>query len=59
MKELLPSVANPAALYEEVIRAREDIIRYAPTGVILGDTPQAIADTLFNRYVERRQPLAA
>lgn len=59
VQKLLPSVANPAALYEELIRAREDIIRYAPTGIILGNDPQAIADSLFNRYVERLQTLAA
>jgi hypothetical protein len=59
VQKLLPKVANPAGLYAELIRAREDIIRYAPTGVILGDTPQTSANELFNRYVERVQPLAA
>jgi hypothetical protein len=59
VQKLLPSVANPTALYEELIRPREDIIRYAHTGVILGDDPQASADMLFSRYVERVQALAA
>lgn len=59
VQKLLPSVANPTALYEELIRPREDIIRYAHTGVILGDDPQASADALFSRYVERVQALAA
>ncbi|QQZ29234.1 DUF3037 domain-containing protein [Thiothrix subterranea] len=59
VQKLLPSVANPAVLHEELIRPREDIIRYAHTGVILGDDPQASADELFSRYVQREQALAA
>jgi hypothetical protein len=59
VQKLLPTVANPAALYEELIRPREDIIRYAPSGIILGDDPQTVADSLFDRYVARVQPLAA
>lgn len=59
VQKLLPSVTNPAALHEELIRPREDIIRYAHTGVILGNTPQVSADELFSRYVQREQALAA
>lgn len=59
VQKLLPTVANPTGLYEELIRPREDIIRYAPTGVVTGDNPQQSADQLFNRYVNREHSLAA
>lgn len=59
VQKLLPTVANPVGLYEELIRPREDIIRYAPTGVVTGDNPQQSADQLFNRYVNREHSLAA
>lgn len=59
VQKLLPTVANPTALHEELIRPREDIIRYAPTGVILGEDASTNAEELFHRYVQRDLAKAA
>lgn len=53
VQKLLPTVVNPTALHEELIRPREDIIRYALGGLILGEDAGASADELFRRYVQR------
>ncbi|MEZ5537774.1 MAG: DUF3037 domain-containing protein [Thiolinea sp.] len=59
VQKLLPTVKNPVALQEELLRPREDIIRYAPAGVILGENAEATADELFSRYVQRTLATAA
>lgn len=59
VQKLLPHVMNPKGLYEEIIRPREDIIRYAPTSMIIGENLQDSANQLFSRYVSREYLLAA
>jgi len=59
VQKLLPEVAKPDMLYDELIREREDIIRFAPPSVIAGKSIQDCADELFSRYVKRDYPLAA
>lgn len=59
VQKLLPNVKRPTGLYEELVREREDIIRFAPAGTMLGNNAQHCADELFERYVKRHYSLAA
>lgn len=42
-----------AALFRELIRPRESIIRYSEPGTVITHEPEAVLDELFSRYVER------
>ena len=59
VQELLPQVENSERLYEELTRERESIIRFAPAGVIAGQSIQDCTNELFSRYIKRDYPLAA
>ena len=59
VQKLLPETQRPDALYAELIREREDIIRFAPTGAVMGTQIQDCTTELFNRYVKRNYLLAA
>ena len=59
VQKLLPETAKPDALYAELVREREDIIRFAPAGVIAGQSIQDCTNELFSRYIKRDYPLAA
>lgn len=59
VQKLLPETSKPDALYAELVREREDIIRFAPAGAVMGQQIQDCADELFQRYIDRTYPLAA
>ncbi|MEZ5480304.1 MAG: DUF3037 domain-containing protein [Thiolinea sp.] len=59
VQKLLPSVDRPDALYAELIREREDILRFAPTSLISGEQISICTNDLFKRYVQRDFPLPA
>jgi len=59
VQKLLPEVPHPARLYEELVREREDIVRFAPAGSMSGKTAQACADELFQRYIKRHAVVVA
>lgn len=59
VQKLLSEVEQPDALYAELTREREDIIRFAPTSVMSGEQIQNATDDLFKRYVQRNYSIAA
>lgn len=59
MKKLITEVEHPDRLYEELVREREDIIRFAPAGAVMGQQIQDCTNELFQRYIDRTYPLAA
>ena len=59
VQKLLPEIKQPDALYAELIREREDIIRFASTSIMSGEQIQDAADELFKRYVQRDYSLVA
>ena len=59
IQNLIPKVDNPIVLYEELIRERESIIRFAPAGTIMGERIEDCTSDLFTRYIQRDFSLAA
>lgn len=59
VKKLITEVERPDMLYGELVREREDIVRFAPAGTIAGQQIQDCANDLFQRYIDRSPPLAA
>lgn len=59
IQNLIPEVKNPTALYEELTRERESIIRFSSAGVMSGKQIQDCIDDLFKRYIQRDYSIAA
>ena len=59
VQQILPEVERPDALYAELIREREDIIRFAPTNIISGEHLKNTTVELFKRYAQRDYQIAA
>jgi len=53
IQALLPTLAKPDALYDELVRPREDILRYSAHRVMFTEAPDLTATQLFEHYVHR------